>query len=132
MFRKSGIETSIEFIRLELKQRGEAEVRRDAEFKKHIEHEEEILADIREQQGICPEGLHIQAQNGKIDRIATEQAAMSKEISEQRGTIKFWCWIFSALIASLAIGTFVSTAMPKIDPICKAHQKAQSSIDHKK
>jgi len=112
--KKTSEETSIEFIVKELMQQrlaSERQIDKDDKWRIHVESK----------LGTCPEGSHIKEQNGKIDRIIKDQSSMANEISEQRGTIRFWCYIFSALIASLAIGTFVSAMIPKVEPICKAH-----------
>ena len=118
MFGKSSVETSVEFICKELGQQREAGLARDIVFRKHIEHEEGILAEIRSNQNTCSESSHIKEQNGKL-------AVLTKETAELKGTVKIWCYIFAALISATLIGTLISNLSPKISPVCKHTSSAE-------
>ncbi len=103
--RKSVTDTHIEYIRENIDKLNDSVSTRmdeiNKKFKDHTDKEEGWQRDISEKLPLCPESSHIKEQNGKLQKLA-------ELVSEVKGSVRVWCYIFAGLMFALTVGTIIA------------------------
>lgn len=127
---KDSLETNIEIIKERINMQVACMQSHIKHFEKHLDKDDTWRAHVEKEMRTCPESGHILIQNGKIDRLTSEVSRLSNEVSSTHGSVKLWCYIFAALIASLTIGAFVSGIINKSEKQCVVKQVKRGAYDN--